>query len=493
MSMMIRVLLLFAAAYTGASCAQEPVLYDGTDGATCDYFNQGVRIQWVHRAGDWLDANGAEQGSVPFAQLAVADSGRPQTLRWDVSQLAAAWIDHVYPNQGMLLRTVPGSRPGAVALNSREQEDVNVRPKLILDFADGKRITSYPMADTSIDCSTVYSIGSRKVLTVSNQVNLLIRFDLQLANAGAKLAKATLELASPKQYASTVVGVYRMDPPLHNDPSPAEMGLAAQYHRDRGIDKDPAVLMATGFESPLWRRDWSEVDLRGTTDRTDREGVLGFQAHDGNALRVEIPKGKNLGLNVSYKFADKIGHEPEEIYFRYYLRLAGDWSPTTDGGKFPGISGTYGRAGWGGRTSDGTNGWSMRGSFFAEPSPANPYHLMTLIGTYAYHADTKDFWGDQWPWSIKQRGLLERNRWYCIEQYVKINHVGKKDAVMRAWVDGRLALDETGFRVRTIDTLKIEEIWMNVYYGGTAPSPQDQHLFIDNVVIASQYIGPMRD
>ena len=40
--------------------------------------------------------------------------------------------------------------------------------------------------------------------------------------------------------------------------------------------------------------------------------------------------------------------------------------------------------------------------------------------------------------------------------------------------------------------MKIEQIWMNVYHGGKKPSPHDQHLFIDNVVIATKYIGPMK-
>jgi hypothetical protein len=44
---------------------------------------------------------------------------------------------------------------------------------------------------------------------------------------------------------------------------------------------------------------------------------------------------------------------------------------------------------------------------------------------------------------------------------------------------------------RTVDTLKIEQIWMNVYHGGKAVSPYDQHLYVDNVVVARQYIGPM--
>ena len=135
----------------------------------------------------------------------------------------------------------------------------------------------------------------------------------------------------------------------------------------------------------------------------------------------------------------------------------------------------------------------MRGSFFRLPGPANPYHAFTPIGTYAYHADTEDFWGDAWAWSESGHALLERNRWYCIEQYVMVNQPGHKDAVIRGWVDGRLVFEHTGFRVRDIPSIKIEQIWMDIYYGGTAPSPQDQHLFIDNVVIARRYIGPMKE
>ena len=55
--------------------------------------------------------------------------------------------------------------------------------------------------------------------------------------------------------------------------------------------------------------------------------------------------------------------------------------------------------------------------------------------------------------------------------------------------DGRLAFEKTDIRFRDVDKLKIEQIWMNVYHGGTKPSPYDQHLFIDNVVIAKKYIG----
>ena len=33
---------------------------------------------------------------------------------------------------------------------------------------------------------------------------------------------------------------------------------------------------------------------------------------------------------------------------------------------------------------------------------------------------------------------------------------------------------------------------MNFYHGGTDTPPTDLHAYIDNVVIASEYIGPMK-
>ena len=75
-----------------------------------------------------------------------------------------------------------------------------------------------------------------------------------------------------------------------------------------------------------------------------------FVPVSGKAVRVLVAKGSNAAMNVGYKFRGKGRAEPEEIYFRYYLRIGDDWWPDF-GGKLPGISGTYGVAGWGGRPS----------------------------------------------------------------------------------------------------------------------------------------------
>ncbi|MHC4539367.1 MAG: polysaccharide lyase, partial [Planctomycetota bacterium] len=88
-------------------------------------------------------------------------------------------------------------------------------------------------------------------------------------------------------------------------------------------------------------------------------------------------------------------------------------------------------------------------------------------------------------------GYLENNRWYCIEQYVRMNTPQKNDGILRGWVDGRLAFEKTDVRMRDVSDLKIQCIWVNLYHGGTWAADSDDHLFIDNIVIARRYIGPL--
>jgi len=71
-----------------------------------------------------------------------------------------------------------------------------------------------------------------------------------------------------------------------------------------------------------------------------------------------------------------------------------------------------------------------------------------------------------------------------------MNTPGQNDGILRGWVDGKLAFDKTDVRMRDVDTLKIETVWLNVYYGGTWTAKADYHLYIDDVVISHQPIGP---
>ena len=245
------------------------------------------------------------------------------------------------------------------------------------------------------------------------------------------------------------------------------------------------VIFSCDFESADWFREWGLEKPEDGTGTVDEDPVLKFEPLKGRALRVRIGQGGNLGSNLQFRFAKRTGSEPEEIHFRYYLRFADDWNPEIQGGKLPGISGTYGRAGWGGRRVNGRDGWSARGSFERQREGETP------IGFYCYHVDMKGKYGSMWTWDRDRLGYLRNNRWYAIEQHVKLNTPGQNDGILRGWIDGELAFEKTDVRMRDIDDLKIEMVWLNVYQGGTKPAPSDDHMYIDNVVISRNHIGLM--
>jgi hypothetical protein len=251
-------------------------------------------------------------------------------------------------------------------------------------------------------------------------------------------------------------------------------------------DSAPAPIhFHCAFETEDWFRAWGARAAYAQAAVVDSDPERKFVPLRGKALRVRIDQGGHMGLSVQYDFKKHLGREPEEVFFRYYLRLGNDWNPAR-GGKLPGIAGTYGRAGWGGRPVNGTDGWSARGLFEGRKNDRTP------IGFYCYHMDMKGRYGTNWVWDKDGFPGLENNRWYCLEQQIKLNSPGRADGVMRGWVDEKLVFEKTDVRLRSVDTLKIESVWLNLYHGGTWTAETTQHVFIDEVVISSRPIGRLR-
>jgi hypothetical protein len=440
------------------------------DGATREFYNRPAGLRWRHALGDWQDAEGKAQGDAPFAEADLADA----KASWDATRLVQKWADGSLPNKGFFIRVLSGG--GTLRFRSREFEDAAQRPQLVVD---GRTFAAE--ADTYLERSTYREMGGADSLTLSSTNPVLVRFRLDGLRGPVKSATLTLH---GQGGARARAGLFLCDSGLTTTSSAAVPGLAARYPEDRGIGKDPAVYLFSDFETDDWGKAWG----RGAEAATLQP--VAADAFQGRSLLVTIPKGTNTGMNVEYLFGKQAGGEPEEAYLRYYLRISGDWQ-TLQGGKMPGIAGTYGKAGWGGRKVNGTDGWSARGSFTVAPPEGNPLAGLVPVGNYVYHADMPGTYGDIWNWLDGYGGLLEKNRWYCLEQYVKLNTPEKKDGVLRAWVDGRPAFEKTDLRFRNVDRLKIEKVWMNVYHGGTQPVDRHVHLSIDNVVISRQYVGPM--
>jgi hypothetical protein len=454
------------------------------DGATRDFYNRAAMLKWDNFMGDWTDATGTAQGAVAYATSTLVDDNTPGPHTWNVTSLVAEWVAGA-PNQGVLLRQTGGSGP--FNFYSKEHPIGTERPLLAVVTSAGNWSLS-PVADTHLDASTYQGFGDASTLRIGGNPTLL-RFDLSAIPTNATINSATLQLYSFEEYGSSSieVGAFRV---LH-DPGPlpaAENGLAYSYTGDTGIGSHPDVFEFTEFASA----GWADV-YDGGTDSSTLEiisGGSGFEQIDGSALKVTVPAGTNTGMGVGFKFADQTGSEPTEIFFRYYVRIDQNWDPTY-GGKFPGISGTYGVAGWGGRPSNGTNGWSARGGYHPTIPANNPLGDTVPVGHYVYHADQATIYGDNVLWQDGYLGFLEKDRWYSVEQHLVLNTPGDNDGLLETWIDGRKAYRQTDWRWRDTDSLKIEQIWLNVYHGGTDVPDQDISLYIDNVVIASSYIGPM--
>lgn len=246
------------------------------------------------------------------------------------------------------------------------------------------------------------------------------------------------------------------------------------------------IVFFEDFEKKNWTGHWSSA---GHADNTELVGAPdAFPFHGQQSLKIKVNANDHYGVSLIYKCSNMRGGEPDEIYFRYYLKFDPDWE--CQGGKMPGFGGTYGRAGWGGRPVNGSDGWSSRGLFSRPRGDTIP------IGYYCYHADMTGQYGSGWEWQQQNRGYLKKGVWYCVEGYVKLNtpgqqgQPGQKDGILRGWINGQLAFEKTDIRFRDVPTLKVENVWFNVYNGGTWTFDKDCHLYIDNVVIARKYIGP---
>jgi hypothetical protein len=327
-------------------------------------------------------------------------------------------------------------------------------------------------------------------LTAHGGTLVALRFVLP---EGAMPAACELILVSTPDArpASVQLDVFAVRSPLVPAAGPARKGIASRYPADRGIASDPEVLFADDFQRGHWDPRWTSGVRSGAIVVASPGAESAGPPLSDRSLRATIPRGQQLGVDLRYPLRQH-GEEPEEVFFRYYLRLAADWVRAGDGGKLPGLAGTYGRAGWGGRPWDGAQGWSLRGSYGLPLAPDHGAAGEVMLGTYAYHANAPSSYGEVFNWTGDElAGLVKVERWYGIEQHLRLNAPGRDDGLLEVWVDGRPALVRKDLRLRDTRSLRIEHVWLNVFHGGTARAPADMNAFITNVVVAKGYIGTL--
>jgi len=205
----------------------------------------------------------------------------------------------------------------------------------------------------------------------------------------------------------------------------------------------------------------------------------------------------------------RLGSDRDDIYVRWYQKWTGDWNSSTVQHKFTKFCST-------GYESDGdkitahfsfANGarnWrnyttNLEGRFDMDGIPhANwvwIYQTREGAGSQ-YHGVTR-------AWDDINNGIndgndgelyFQPNKWYCIEIHAKVNSSASiADAVCEAWVDGVKVFEIKNFKYYNDPAKKYGTGYIelqHIYYDRT---PTDQPTYMDNIVIADSYIGPMRD
>ncbi len=237
-------------------------------------------------------------------------------------------------------------------------------------------------------------------------------------------------------------------------------------------------ILVERFQDPRWHESW--VDWRSADELNASIQPGGFRS---SGLTVAVPPGWRRGSGPHFRFTEP----PEELWFRYHLFLD-DWRPI-DSGKLPGPAGIYGSTGLGCRPSTVDDpGWSARMLFSAAGEDgAGPDQVR--IGFYTYHLGQQGNCGEFMYWDP---GVLDQQRWYCIQGHIRLNEPGASDGLLEGRLDGVPALrrERLAFRRDGEGSVSIRSFFLNVYFGGSSVrNDRELRLRIDQLVVDDE--GPV--
>lgn len=274
-------------------------------------------------------------------------------------------------------------------------------------------------------------------------------------------------------------------PACQRSPEPEDDGLAAKYPFDIGIASDPAVIMASSFESENWLEDdfhfsrgpWKKVGYR----TTDSGGVF-----TGNAGLEHLNRmGTHEGGMYDFPFPKVQG----AVYLRWYRKYEPgfDFSCVIKGNGVYALAPNVESGKSAGKKPDGYDKYSLKIQTAEDKS--------TGLGDttfYMYYPDQSSGFGDTLAQNIGTPALIKPGEWHSYEIMLNPNSADQEDGEIKMWIDGILKGLYKNIRFRNTSELQINELNVGAYVGGGCIAPKDQKVWQDNIVIATTYIGPMR-
>jgi len=285
-------------------------------------------------------------------------------------------------------------------------------------------------------------------------------------------------------------------------------GIASRYPNDVGIENDPNVILADGFE-----RYTDPSQLTQTWDNAGPLSRLRIATEPGNFFAGR--KALEMRLNISsIEQNDQIVKYPvpEEkvLFIRAYekfdlgfnagnghngLKMTGTGTQPTGQPCVKAL-----------QNGAGKFVFLLQNSFLHkggenEPGYSHIYSYWPFqksdCGDHWYSDGQVDYsWGlwilypFQYPDFVAMPNWQPlRGVWYCYEFMVKTNDLGQRNGRVAFWINGQLKGRWTNLFIRSTDSLKIDQAWIGLH---SSNSNRVNKKWYDNVVIARSYIGPIR-
>jgi hypothetical protein len=466
-----------------------------TGGMTGSAFNHPYR--WNKVGGDWVDANGVAHGTEPFAVMTYAGGDGATVHEFDVTALVKKWVAGQLPQRGF---RIEHARQASLTIFKWGTTQGANPAELVID---GRLLRAY--RDSCADVSTtVPSCGwSREIKSPA-----YIYFDLSgVTSVGT--ARLRLHPVGYTGTAPTKLQVFAATTPYSSSPVPPSttaqgVGFSRLYPGDVGIQGHPAVYIADNFDSGSLNSKWTAVALNKS--KLTNQPIDGVRPFHGYSLNCILVGGLvNGGCVVNYEFLKAgLPREPKEAWMRFMMATTPTFAANENqGGKYPGFMasylGTRYQGGHSGARSNGSNGFSSRGSYFRPfQDQNNPLFRATPIGVYVYHVDQKAIYGDVIVNNDPRVSTIKPGEWVCVEQHLRINTVnnngtGNHDGVIELFVNDQPVLQKRDFLFTVLPQIEanraVQVAWFGSFSGGQLVLPRDMSVLFDNFVVARERIG----
>ncbi len=300
-----------------------------------------------------------------------------------------------------------------------------------------------------------------------------------------------------------------------------DSGLAAKYPGDAGIGRDPAVVFAENFESG------SVANVKRRWEDSGGQMELVADKPQGSAGRASMLMthvgGKGTGSMLWRRITNKSGgYGYDQLYQRTYVKFDPDCYRLHHfgcnlGGRNPvGPKWPMGNAG---KRPNGSDRFNSGPETHSKGWGWDWYNYWCEMRSYENPNGTGSrFFGNDF--FAKMKHPVERGKWICVEFMTKLNTPGKRDGEMALWIDGKLVRgggqiighhgpgfpkghwirdswvpksSDPGFEGimwRKSADLRINNMSTMVYIT-KAPAGKVSKVWFDDIVVATEYIGPI--